>query len=136
MHLILLIWNKNKHYNTPPRLVVLIREICNEIIYKAREYNPSEQIFQLIEEDAEKACFKLATQIDMCTKFKEAYFEYKKKANNTWKLTTNALFVRLDSFMERCHDILHLANTIVQFSKLQNIVLGGTKGKSLTDTLK
>jgi len=42
MHLILLIWNKNKHYNTPPRLVVLIREICNEIIYKAREYNPSE----------------------------------------------------------------------------------------------
>jgi len=45
--------------------------------------------------------------------FKDSYFEYKAKAENTWKLTTNALFVRLDSFLERCHDILHLTNTIV-----------------------
>lgn len=35
MHGILLIWKHSKHYNTPPRLVVLIREICNAIIAKA-----------------------------------------------------------------------------------------------------
>ena len=36
----------------------------------------------------------------------------------------------------RCHDILHLTNTIVQFSKLQKIELGGTKGKTLTETVQ
>ena len=43
--------------------------------------------------------------------------------------------MRLDSFLERCHDILHLTNTIVQFNKLAKIELGGTKGKALTETL-
>jgi len=32
MHTILLIWTYSQHYNTPSRLVVLIREICNAII--------------------------------------------------------------------------------------------------------
>ena len=36
MHVILLIWENSKSYNTPSRLVVLIREICNAIIEKAR----------------------------------------------------------------------------------------------------
>jgi dynein heavy chain len=72
------------------------------------------------------------TTVDVCTKFKEAYFEYKAQANNTWKITTNALFVRLDSFAERCHDIMHLTSTIIQFNKLQKIEIGGTKGKNLT----
>jgi dynein heavy chain len=41
----------------------------------------------------------------------------------------------LDSFLERCHDILHLTNTIVQFNKLAKIDLGGTKGKTLTESV-
>jgi len=48
---------------------------------------------------------------------------------------TNALFVRIDNFLERCHDILHLCNTIVQYSQLEKIELGGTKGKVLTESI-
>jgi hypothetical protein len=48
----------------------------------------------------------------------------------------NALFMRLDSFLERCHDILDLTQTIVQFSKLAKIEIGGTKGKTITDSVK
>ena len=47
-----------------------------------------------------------------------------------------ALFFRLDSFLERCHDILELCSTIVQFSKLQRIEIGGTKGKTLTTSVR
>ena len=102
MHTILLIWKHSKFYNTPPRLVVLIREICNEIIKKGQEYVPGPMIFQLIQSDeTSEACDKLQITIDVCTKFKDAYFEYKSKADGSWKLTTNALFVRLDSFLER-----------------------------------
>lgn len=43
--------------------------------------------------------------------------------------------MRLDSFLERAHDILHLCNTIVQFTKLEKIELGGTKGKTLTESI-
>ena len=38
MHTILMIWKESKFYNTPPRLVVLIREICNQIISRAKEF--------------------------------------------------------------------------------------------------
>lgn len=48
----------------------------------------------------------------------------------------NALFMRLDSFLERCHDILDLTQTIVQFSKLAKIEVGGTKGNTLTASVK
>ena len=51
-------------------------------------------------------------------------------------MTLNALFSRLDAYSERCHDILHLTTTIMQFNKLEKIELGGTKGKTLTETLK
>ena len=64
-------------------------------------------------EEPKEAHEKLTIALDISSKFKDAYFEYKAKAEGQWKLTTNALFVRLDSFLERCHDILHLTNTIV-----------------------
>ena len=35
MHTILLIWKNSTYYNTPSKLVVLIREICNAIISQA-----------------------------------------------------------------------------------------------------
>lgn len=66
------------------------------------------------------ACDKLSITIDICNKFKDAYFEYKGMAPD-WKLTINAIFVRLDSFLERCHDILHFTMTLLQFKKLQDI---------------
>ena len=36
MHTILLIFNHSHNYNTPARLVVLIRQICNAIILQCR----------------------------------------------------------------------------------------------------
>jgi len=45
MHAILLIWKNSKFYNTPPRLVVLIREICNAIISKAQDFVNGPMIF-------------------------------------------------------------------------------------------
>mmetsp|Transcript_26845 Transcript_26845/g.4867 ORF Transcript_26845/g.4867 Transcript_26845/m.4867 type:complete len:262 (+) Transcript_26845:882-1667(+) len=137
MHTILLIWNHSEYYNTPARLVVLIREICNAIITQACNYLSGPDIFTFIEnEEAAIAAEKLSLILDIIAKFKEAYYEYKSRANDTWNITTNALFVRLDAFAERCQDIQHLTNTIVQFMKLDKIDIGGTKGETLTDSVK
>lgn len=133
MHVVLLIWTYSQNYNTPSRLVVLIREICNAIINQCRNYIDGEKIFGFIKnEEPKEAHDRLTLALDVCSKFKDAYFEYKAKAKNQWKITTNALFVRLDSFSERCQDIMHLTSTIIQFNKLQKIEIGNTKGKTLT----
>jgi len=131
-----MIWTYSQHYNTPSRLVVLIREICNAIINRCRQEIDGEKIFGFIKGDEPKEAHdKLVLCLDVCSKFKDAYFEYKSKAKNQWKITTNALFVRLDSFSERCQDIMHLTSTYIQFSKLQKIDIGNTKGKTLTATV-
>ena len=141
MHIILLIWKNSKHYNTSARLVVLMREICNSLIAQATKYVSGELIFGMIEGDqASQAVVMLKTTLNVCGAFKVTYFDYKATANaecpsNPWKLQSNSLFMRLDSFLERCHDILDLTQTIVSFSKLAKIEIGGTKGKTLTNSI-
>mmetsp|Transcript_25191 Transcript_25191/g.84661 ORF Transcript_25191/g.84661 Transcript_25191/m.84661 type:complete len:4540 (+) Transcript_25191:178-13797(+) len=142
LHIILLIWKNSKHYNTPARLVVLMREICNSLINQACKYVSGEQIFALIEADeANVAVEQLKTTLQVCGAFKSTYKEYRKTADaecpgNQWRIQNNAVFMRLDSFLERCHDILDLTQTIVQFSKLAKIEVGGTKGKTLTASVQ
>lgn len=138
LHIILLIWKNSKHYNTPTRLVVLMREMSNSLITQARKYLSGELIFALIEQDeAGQAVDQLKTTLAVCSAFKAIYLDYKAIAqaecpSNPWRLQGNAVFVRLDTFLERCHDLLDLTQTIVQFSKLAKIEVGGTKGKTLT----
>jgi len=113
MHTILLIWNHSQNYNTPARLVVLIRQICNAIILQCRSNIDGQKIFDAIkEENSSDAHTKLVYALEVCTKFKDAYFDYKAKSMNQWKISTNALFVRLDAFAERCQDIMHLTGAI------------------------
>jgi dynein heavy chain len=49
LHTILMIWQYSQHYNTPSRLVVLIREICNAIIDQCKNKISGEQIFTFID---------------------------------------------------------------------------------------
>ena len=55
--------------------------------------------------------------------------------DNPWKFQNSSLFTRLDAFMERCHDMMDMMSTCVQFNKLERIEIGGTKGgfASLSD---
>ena len=142
LHTILLVWKESGHYNTPARLCVLIREICNALIWQATEYLPGATIFSMIEEaETPKCVTMLKVVLKSISAFKSVYFEYKSRAtnecgDNPWRIQNNALFMRLDSFLERCHDILDLSSTIVQFSRLEKIEVGGTKGKALTTTVQ
>lgn len=86
MHTILLVWTYSEHYNTPSRLVVLIREICNAIISACCAKINGVEIFTFIESGEQReALSKLSLCIDVCYKFKDAYFEYKAESKNQWK---------------------------------------------------
>lgn len=137
-HLILLIWKSSRFYNTPARLVVLFRQICNELIRKAMLSINGEKIFELIEQgDLEKVNSMLYESLQVCAHFKSVYFDYKARCvtevpSNPWRVQNNALFIRLDAFLERCHDVLELTQTLYQFEKLAQMEIGGNKGKTLT----
>ena len=141
MHLVLLIWKSSAYYNTTSRLVILMREICNTIIRQASAFINGDAIFELIEAGETASAVKnLQTLLRVVGRFKTTYFDYKTKASqecpeNPWRVQNNAVFVRLDSFLERCHDILDLAQTIMQFTKLAKIEVGGTKGKTLSTSV-
>eukprot|EP00960_Hanusia_phi_P039486 753915-Hanusia_phi.AAC.17 len=143
MHTLLLIWKNSKFYNTPARFVVILRELCNTLISQACNFVSGATLFENIEEPQEavdnlKLCLKVGVA------FKSAYFDYKSKANiecpsNPWRFQNSALFSRLDSFLERCHDVLDLMQTILQFNKLggdRGVEIGGTKGKMLTTSVR
>eukprot|EP00981_Chlorochromonas_danica_P014353 scaffold7822_cov179-Ochromonas_danica.AAC.14 len=141
IHLILLVWKSSAYYNTPARLVILMREICNTLIRQAVAYLNGDAIFELVEAgETATAVRMLKTVLKVFGRFKTVYFEYKLRASvecpdNPWSVQNNAVFVRLDMFLERCHDILDFGQTIVMFSKLAKIEVGGTKGKTLTTSV-
>ena len=136
MHTILLIWTYSSYYNTPARLLVLIREICNAIINQCKNFVDGEKIFGSIKgNEPQEAHKKLVLALDVCSSFKDSYFDYKGKSKNAWKISSNALFVRLDSFSERCQNIMQLTGTIQQFIKLQKIEIGNTKGQTMSSSI-
>ena len=141
IHLILLVWKSSAYYNTTSRLVILMRELCNTLISQATRYLNGDAIFELIEAGETQSAVKmLQTVLRIFGQFKTVYFEYKMKASidcpdNPWSVQNNAVFVRLDTFLERCHDILDFSQTILMFSKLAKIEIGGTKGKILTTSI-
>lgn len=138
MHVTLLIWRHSRFYNTPARLVVLIREFCNDVIKRACDYMGGMGIW-----DAEptETVAKLKVIIGRCLDLKDSYFYYKQRssvesADNPWRFQSSALFARLDSFLERCHDVLDLMQTLTQFLTLYRVEIGGTKGKTLTSSVQ
>eukprot|EP00232_Nephroselmis_pyriformis_P019075 CAMPEP_0182900652 /NCGR_PEP_ID=MMETSP0034_2-20130328/28990_1 /TAXON_ID=156128 /ORGANISM="Nephroselmis pyriformis, Strain CCMP717" /LENGTH=4527 /DNA_ID=CAMNT_0025034901 /DNA_START=131 /DNA_END=13711 /DNA_ORIENTATION=+ len=138
MHTILLIWKNSKYYCTPARLVILMREICNDLIMQACKFVAGDEIFKV---EPHEAVEKLKTTLRVCGAFKSYYFDYKTKTttetpDNPWRFQNSALFARLDSFLERCHDILDLTQTVLQFNKLEKVEIGGTKGKTLTTSVR
>ncbi len=101
---------------------MLMRELCNTLILQAQTFVSGESLFENIEEPQE-AVENLKTCLKNCVTFKSTYFDYKSQAaeecpSNPWRFQNSALFVRLDTFLERCHDVLDLMQTILQFNKV------------------
>ena len=142
LHSLLMVWKCSRFYNTPTRLVVLMRQICNELIRKALAFLNGKLLFELIAADEmDKADAMLLQSLQVCAHLKSVYYDYKAKSSvecpaNPWRIQNNALFVRLDAFLERCHDVLELTQTIMQFQKLSKIEIGGTKGKTIIAAIK
>ncbi|KAA6419077.1 MAG: flagellar outer dynein arm heavy chain beta [Trebouxia sp. A1-2] len=137
-HTMLLIWKHSGYYNTSAKMVTLIREMCNDLIMQACKFVPGPELMQM---EPQEAVDKLRQTVRVLSAFKSYYFDNKARTleetpNNPWKFQNSALFGRLDTFLDRCNDVLNLSQTALQFHKLERVEVGGTKGKTLTNSVK
>eukprot|EP00754_Rhynchopus_humris_P020200 Rhum_TRINITY_DN14684_c0_g1::Rhum_TRINITY_DN14684_c0_g1_i1::g.107658::m.107658/K10408/DNAH; dynein heavy chain, axonemal len=139
-HYVYVVWTNSRHYNTPTRLVILMREVCNDLINSAKANVSVDDLFQCEPEEAMK---RLSGTLSVCSHFKTWYFFYKNKAGKEevdgelgkprpWKFQNTTLFARLDSFLERCHDLLDVLETVILFNRLERVEIGGTHGAELS----
>eukprot|EP00755_Sulcionema_specki_P010433 Sspe_Gene.46473::Locus_23213_Transcript_1_1_Confidence_1.000_Length_5937::g.46473::m.46473/K10408/DNAH; dynein heavy chain, axonemal len=137
-HYIYLLWSHSKYYNTPTCLVVFIREVCNELITSARQFVSIHDLFRI---DPDEAVGRLTTSLSVCGVFKSCYFRAKGKAAKTsprgpWRFQNTVLFSKLDAFLERCHDMLDVLETVMLFNRLDpeaaRVIIGGNNGEEAT----
>eukprot|EP00878_Enallax_costatus_P014708 GHUV01015385.1.p1 GENE.GHUV01015385.1~~GHUV01015385.1.p1 ORF type:complete len:890 (+),score=327.73 GHUV01015385.1:1824-4493(+) len=138
LHTLLLIWKNSKTYNSSARFATLLREICNDLIMQACKFVPGAELLHM---EPDEACDKLRMTLKVLGSFKSHYFAYKAASaaecpDNPWRFQNSLIFGRLDTFLERCADIMELQSTCVQFGKLERVEVGGTKGKNLTSAIK
>ena len=136
MHMLLLVWKHSRYYNTPPCLAVIMCEICNDLVEQARNHVVAAEIFAI---EPPEAVQRLTLALRVCEEFKSTFYEFRAKSSiecpdNPWQIQVNALFARLDSFLERCYNLLNLCQTITQFLKLEKVDIGGNKGEVLTSS--
>ena len=152
IHIIYLIWKTSSYYNNNARLVVLLQDLCNNVIDLVRSRVSSKNI---LSQDPTDVVSKLETTIAVCTRLRELIMDYKRKANLDF--VSSAALYRLEMmvarclpplpsfpssppsspsssfhfmhslglfFSSRCHDVRELVQTFVQFEPLGRVEIG------------
>eukprot|EP00163_Fabomonas_tropica_P031151 TRINITY_DN730_c1_g2_i2.p1 TRINITY_DN730_c1_g2~~TRINITY_DN730_c1_g2_i2.p1 ORF type:complete len:4514 (+),score=1634.66 TRINITY_DN730_c1_g2_i2:234-13775(+) len=139
VHVCSLIWQNSAHYNTTGRMVVLMREICNALIDGATEYLDGSRLLKNLDE--QENVDHLTDALKVISTFKQTYFEYKKNIeskdpSHAWNMSVEVIFDRLEPFLQRCSDICDLSTTCLLFNRLENVQIGGSTGKILSNRIQ
>ncbi|XP_072903303.1 LOW QUALITY PROTEIN: dynein axonemal heavy chain 11 [Hemitrygon akajei] len=140
-HTICLIWSHSRYYCFPSRIIVLLQEFCNLIINQASNYLVPEEIFKV---EIEEALEKVRVAIRTLKTFKNSFHEHRLKiswyCNSTievkhWDFPSQMVFAHFDKFLDRLLKTEELFITATEFHKLEKIVIGGRRGKALTEEI-
>ena len=146
-HTTLLIFQHSPYYNHSTRLSALLQMCANALITQANKHVNGEAVFRLIEDENTAEAVTLIRQtIRTAERFKATFHHYQRKAAalftdpaqatyRSWEVDSDVLFSRLDAYVERANDLLDFCRVVLEFSKLQKVFIGGTKGKELTAAL-
>ncbi|KAM4874879.1 dynein axonemal heavy chain 11 [Thomomys bottae] len=141
-HTICLIWSHSKFYNTPARIIVLLKEFCNLFIDQAMIYLSPED---LLKREIEDSLEKVQVAINILKTFKNSFFKYRKELANyftgnaelrPWDFQSSLVFCRLDKFLDRLMKIEDIFATILEFEKLERLEFGGVKGTILNEQIQ
>ncbi|CAK8695850.1 unnamed protein product [Clavelina lepadiformis] len=138
MHIVCMIWSMSKHYNTPVRIIVLLREMCNFLIDMTCNYLSPEDILKgELDESVERV--KIALKVlhafratfDHHKSIIDTFFEDKSKVKR-WNFCPDLVFSRMDRFIARLDILMEFFIRSEEFMKLEKIEFGGVKGRVLS----
>ncbi|XP_068632350.1 dynein axonemal heavy chain 2 [Battus philenor] len=116
------IWMESPYYNSEARITNLFKALSNQIIILCKNYI---QLDDLFEGHTKKALGEFSKCIDCCKKYREIY-EVMAEAHNevqpdSWNLDTGAIFNYIDSFIQRCFDMLDVCNCMIIFGRIDEM---------------
>jgi dynein heavy chain, axonemal len=144
MHLLYLISKHSPYYNTSNRIGFFVRLVENLIIHRARAYVYNGCGNEVFIDFSAEASRRLEIAIQACSTFKHIYLTYETRSyqefeqngldskESPWARPPTGYFVRLEQFIERCQDVLHLAQSASTFLVLERIEFGGAHGHKST----
>ncbi|KAG7305948.1 hypothetical protein JYU34_008511 [Plutella xylostella] len=134
------IWLESPYYNSETRITNLFKALSNQIIILCRNYIKLEDLF---DGKTKKALGEFGKCIDCCKQYREIY-ELMAEAHNeakpdSWNLDTGAIFNYIDSFVQRCFDMLDVCNCMIIFGRIDEMevinkpIFGGARGAMFED---
>lgn len=118
MSLFRFIWMESPFYNSETRITNLFKSLSNQIIILCRNYINLEALFNGA---TKKALGEFTKCIECCKKYREIYDimaeAHNDKKAGTWELDTGFIFNYIDSFIQRCFDMLDVCNCMVIFGR-------------------
>lgn len=138
LHRVRVIWNVSEHYNTPERIIGLLRKVSNAIINRCSD---KISLSDIIDGDVETSKQLLCDSIEAGESWKRSYSRAAaavgKWGNRAWDFDSSNIFAHIDAFIQRCRDMLDVCEAESQFSpKIVLPAFGGTRGPEITKSLQ
>ncbi|MCO5578650.1 hypothetical protein L7F22_032494 [Adiantum nelumboides] len=141
-----MIWRISPFYNTSEKITGLLCKVSNEIIHRCSTGIPLIEIFQ---GDVEKCKLALEETIQACESWKYLYTAMMDffvghslrtledsgsiQQSQVANLGSRSIFAPVESFLQRCQDILKVCDSQIQFSRKSELpVFGGTRGSEIS----
>lgn len=136
MHVVCLIWATCDSYDQV-KLITLLKQICNLLIFEAKKFlDPSTLFHSDIDEAMQRVGLCINTMKQFMSLFKIYKLNlgrfFKGREPRLWNFDAKMVFDRLEAFKERLQTIQWFFNTVLEFSKLEKVEIGGIKGRTLS----
>ncbi|XP_024873902.1 dynein-1-beta heavy chain, flagellar inner arm I1 complex-like isoform X2 [Temnothorax curvispinosus] len=131
LFLILFIWTESPFYNMSNNIEVLCAAISAQIVHQCKTYINLQVI---LEGDTENGINILRKCISCCQTYKTAYNKVTKitaliQSNSIWDVNEKLIFNYIDTFVQRCCDIIEICNSSIVFGRCNKVgMIGGPKG--------
>lgn len=136
MHVLCLIWSNSSYYNEN-KLIVLLKQVCNLLIQQAKKFLDPTTLFH---SDVDEAMQRVMSCIKVLQQFQNVFEFYRENIHKftrngqlqPWNFHPNVIFSRYNAFVDRLQIIGWFFNTVLEFSKLERVEIGGMRGKILS----
>lgn len=139
---IALVWGNSRYYCTCERIAQLFELFHNAFIDCAIKTLEPDNIFQGDVDEAHKTTVLV---ISICKYYKQTYEEtrielpkFRKQTDviaQDWIWQPETIFSRFDNFVRRLEELDMIFETGSEFVKLEKVIIGGLKGRSITNDI-